>query len=103
MVGESRAMQHLREQVAMAAPTTAASSSSARTAPARNWWRGPSTAEPAPQRPFVEVNCAAIPEELIESELFGHARGAFTGAVAGKPGRFEQADGGTIFLDEIGT
>ncbi len=53
-------------------------------------------------RPFVEVNCAAIPEELIESELFGHAKGAFTGAVADKPGRFEQANTGTIFLDEIG-
>jgi two-component system nitrogen regulation response regulator NtrX len=52
--------------------------------------------------PFLEVNCAAIPEELIESELFGHVRGAFTGAVAEKPGRFEQANGGTIFLDEIG-
>ena len=52
--------------------------------------------------PFVEVNCAAIPEELIESELFGHTRGAFTGALAAKKGKFELADGGTLFLDEIG-
>ena len=53
-------------------------------------------------RPFVKVNCAAIPRDLIESELFGHERGAFTGAVASKPGRFELASGGTLFLDEIG-
>jgi len=52
--------------------------------------------------PFIEVNCAAIPEELIESELFGHMKGAFTGAVADRRGKFELADGGTLFLDEIG-
>ena len=51
---------------------------------------------------FVEVNCAAIPSELIESELFGHMKGSFTGAVKDRAGKFEQADGGTIFLDEIG-
>ena len=53
-------------------------------------------------RPFVEVNCAAIPSELIESELFGHMKGSFTGAVGDRAGKFEQADGGTLFLDEIG-
>jgi len=52
--------------------------------------------------PFVEVNCAAIPSELIESELFGHEKGSFTGAIKDKKGKFEQADGGTLFLDEIG-
>ncbi len=52
--------------------------------------------------PYIRVNCAAIPKPLIESELFGHEKGAFTGAVASKPGRFELADGGTLFLDEIG-
>lgn len=54
------------------------------------------------ERPFVEVNCAAIPSELIESELFGHLKGSFTGAVADRAGKFEQADGGILFLDEVG-
>jgi len=54
------------------------------------------------RKPFVAVNCSAVPESLLESELFGHGRGAFTGAVGAKAGKFEQADGGTILLDEIG-
>jgi two-component system nitrogen regulation response regulator NtrX len=57
---------------------------------------------PRADRPFIEVNCAAIPSELIESALFGHIKGSFTGAVADRAGKFEQADTGTLFLDEIG-
>src|SRR5436305_6743039 len=103
MVGESYAMRQLREQVAMAAPTNGrvliygengtGKEVVARTIHALSRRRAGS---------FVEVNCAAIPEELIESELFGHVKGAFTGAVADRRGKFEAAHGGTIFLDEIG-
>jgi len=57
---------------------------------------------PRHDRPFISVNCAALAEQLLEAELFGHVKGAFTGAVANKPGRFQLADGGTLFLDEIG-
>jgi two-component system nitrogen regulation response regulator NtrX len=60
------------------------------------------TLSPRAKRPFVEVNCAAIPTELIESELFGHMKGSFTGAFADRAGKFELADGGTLFLDEVG-
>src|ERR671930_705799 len=103
MVGESYVMAQLREQIAMAAPTNGrvliygengtGKELVARTIHALSRRRG---------GPFVEVNCAAIPEELIESELFGHMKGAFTGAMADRRGKFELADTGTLFLDEIG-
>jgi two-component system nitrogen regulation response regulator NtrX len=103
MVGESREMTQLREQVAMAAPTNGrvlifGENGTGKELVARTIH----TMSRRRHGSFVEVNCAAIPEELIESELFGHVRGSFTGAVADRQGRFEAAGGGTIFLDEIG-
>jgi len=102
MVGESYAMTQLREQVAMAAPTNGRVLIFGENGTGKELVARSIHALSRRRRgPFVEVNCAAIPEELIESELFGHVRGAFTGAVADRQGKFEAADGGTIFLDEI--
>ncbi len=103
IVGKSPLVEELRQQIATAAPTTGrvlihGENGSGKELVARAI-HALSTRREAP---FVEVNCAAIPEDLIESELFGHERGAFTGAVARHRGKFEAADGGTLFLDEIG-
>jgi len=103
LVGRSAAMQRLLEQVALAGPS-----------PARVLIRGENgtgkelvaralhAASERSARPFVAINCAAIPEELIESELFGHEKGAFTGATQARRGLFEEAHGGTLLLDEVG-
>jgi two-component system nitrogen regulation response regulator NtrX len=103
LVGLSAPMQRLREEVLRAAPTGATvliqgESGTGKELVAREIHR----ASRVPGGPFIQVNCAAIPEELIESELFGHERGSFTGAVRRQVGKFVEADGGTIFLDEIG-
>ena len=102
MVGESYAMRQLREQVAMAAPTNGRVLIYGENGTGKEMVaRMVHALSRRHAAAFVEVNCAAIPEELIESELFGHVRGAFTGAVADRRGKFEVADGGTLFLDEI--
>src|SRR5437870_3088334 len=103
IVGESIPVKALRKQIAIVAPTNSrvliyGESGTGKELVSRNIHFLSSRAN----APFVEVNCAAIPEELIESELFGHTRGSFTGASEAKKGKFELADGGTLFLDEIG-
>ena len=103
MVGTSEGMQALRQMVDKVAPTDArvlitGANGTGKELVARNLHQKSLRAS----KPYVEVNCAAIPSELIESELFGHEKGSFTSAVKQHKGKFEQADGGTLFLDEIG-
>ena len=103
IIGQSGVMAKLKEQIEIAAPTDGwvlitGENGTGKELVAR-WLHVRSKRA---NGPFVAVNCAAIPEELIESELFGHEKGAFTGAIQKKRGRFEMANGGTIFLDEIG-
>ena len=103
IVGRSTALRRVLEEIEMVAPTDAAvlicgETGTGKELIARAIYQHSDRAN----KPFIAVNCAAIPETLLESELFGHEKGAFTGADTRRIGRFEQANGGTIFLDEIG-
>jgi two-component system nitrogen regulation response regulator NtrX len=103
MIGESKAIVQIQEMIERVAPTDArvlitGENGSGKELVAR-WLHEKSNRAGGP---LIEVNCAAIPSELIESELFGHEKGAFTSAISQRKGKFEQAEGGTIFLDEIG-
>jgi two-component system, NtrC family, nitrogen regulation response regulator NtrX len=103
MVGESPALQVVRELIDKVGPTAARVLITGENGTGKELVaRAIHAVSPRRDRPMVEVNCAAIPSELIESELFGHMKGSFTGAFADRAGRFEQADGGTLFLDEVG-
>jgi DNA-binding NtrC family response regulator len=103
MVGESPAIAHIKEMIDKVAPTDARVLITGGNGTGKelvaHWLHEKS---PRSRKPIIEVNCAAIPSELIESELFGHVKGSFTGANKDRAGKFEAANGGTIFLDEIG-
>ena len=103
MIGESEPIRHIKEMIDKVAPTDArvliiGSNGTGKELVARNLHQKSRRSS----MPYIEVNCAAIPSELIESELFGHEKGSFTSAIKQHKGKFEQADGGTLFLDEIG-
>jgi two-component system, NtrC family, nitrogen regulation response regulator NtrX len=103
MVGKSPALQRVRDLIVRVGPTNARVLITGDNGTGKELVaRALHDASPRRERPFIEVNCAAIPSELIESELFGHMKGSFTGAVSDRAGKFEQADGGTLFLDEVG-
>jgi len=102
-VGDSPALQLVRELIDKVGPTAARVLITGENGTGKELVaRAIHAVSPRRDRPLIEVNCAAIPSELIESELFGHMKGSFTGAFADRAGKFEQADGGTLFLDEVG-
>ena len=102
LLGTSRALGEVKRVIARVAPTPATVLITGESGTGKELVaRSVHLRSPRSDAPFVKINCAAIPEGLLESELFGHEKGAFTGAVRRKPGRFELADGGTLFLDEI--
>ncbi|MCM2277050.1 MAG: sigma-54 dependent transcriptional regulator [Oligoflexia bacterium] len=103
LVGESPQMKQIQELIRRVAPTTGSVLITGENGTGKELVaHGIHALSPRYNKPFIEVNCAAIPEELIESELFGHERGAFTGATQLRRGKFDLANGGTLFLDEIG-
>jgi len=103
IIGRSPALRALLKQVAVVAPTDSTVLITGETGSGKELIaQAIHDNSPRCKGPLIKVNCSAIPENLFESEFFGHARGAFTGALRDKPGRFEMADGGTLFLDEIG-
>jgi len=103
MIGESPAICNLKKQIDIAAPSSGWALITGENGTGKELVaRAIHQQSTRVLKPFIEVNCAAIPEELIESELFGHEKGSFTGATAARKGKFDQANGGTLFLDEIG-
>jgi two-component system nitrogen regulation response regulator NtrX len=103
MIGDSEPLRATRELIARVGPTSARVLITGENGSGKELVaRALHAASPRRDEAFIEVNCAAMPSELIESELFGHMKGSFTGAFADRAGKFEQADGGTLFLDEVG-